>query len=141
MVSEHERDGRAWKAEWVLVPEACMAFAAAAAMGALMLGELEVDEARMAANIASHNGYLMSEPVLRALADRLGKHTAHEVVYEASMLGIESGQSFRSALRSDERLDSIDDDELDHLLEVRRALGACGEFVDRVVKHSGDNTR
>jgi adenylosuccinate lyase len=95
----------------------------------------------MAANIASHNGYLMSEPALRALADRLGKHTAHEVVYEASMLGIESGQSFRSALRSDERLDSIDDDELDHLLEVRRALGACGEFVDRVVKHCGDNSR
>ena len=141
MVSEHERDGRAWKTEWVLLPEACLAFAAAAGMGALMLGELEVDEARMAANIASHNGYLMSEPVLRALADRLGKHTAHEVVYEASMNGIESGQSFRTALRSDERLDSIDDDELDRLLEVRRALGACGEFVDRVVKHSGDNSQ
>jgi hypothetical protein len=57
------------------------------------------------------------------------------------MNGIESGQSFRAALRSDKRLDSIDDDELDGLLEVRRALGACGDLVDRVVKHSGDSSR
>ena len=50
---------------------------------------------RMAANIAAHDGYLQSEPVMRALADRVGKHTAHQVVYEASMKGIESGESFR----------------------------------------------
>ena len=134
MVSEHERDGRAWKTEWVLLPEACLAFATAAKMGAAMLRELEVDPDRMAANIAGHDGYLQSEPVMRALADRVGKHTAHVVVYEAAMQGIESGESFRTALRSDSRLDGISEPELSALLDVRAALGASGEFVDRVVR-------
>ena len=133
MVAEHERDGRAWKTEWVLIPEACMAFAAAAGMGASMLAGLEVDEARMAANLAGHGGYLQSEPVMRALADRVGKHSAHEVVYEASMRGIEAGQTFRVALRADHRLDGVPDTELTELLQVRHALGSCGAFVDRVL--------
>ncbi|MDQ3734622.1 MAG: adenylosuccinate lyase family protein, partial [Actinomycetota bacterium] len=80
MVVEHERDGRAWKTEWLLLPEACLAFSASCALGVDMLERLEIDAERMRANLASHRGYLMSEPVMRALADRLGKHTAHEVV-------------------------------------------------------------
>lgn len=139
MITEHERDGRAWKTEWVVIPEACMAFAAAADMGASMLAGLEVDVARMAANLAVHNGYLQSEPVMRALADRVGKHSAHEVVYEAAMRGIEAGQSFRDALRADDRLDQIPDDELAELLQVNRALGSCGAFVDRVLVADRDH--
>ena len=133
MVSEHERDGRAWKTEWLLLPEACLATAASCASGVQMLAGLEVDSDRMLANIDSHRGYLMSEPVLRALSDRLGKHTAHDVVYAASMRGIEAGQDFRTALRADSRLDVIDDDELSGLLDARSALGSAGEFVDRVL--------
>ena len=134
MVSEHERDGRAWKTEWVLLPEACLAFATAAEMGVAMLRGLDVDAERMAANIAGHDGYLQSEPVMRALADRLGKHTAHHVVYEAAMKGIESGEDFHSALRADPRLDGIAEPELTGLLDVRAALGASAEFVDRVAR-------
>lgn len=137
MVSEHERDGRAWKTEWLLLPEACLAFSASCALGVDMLERLEIDTARMTANLASHKGYLMSEPVLRALSDRLGKHTAHDVVYAASMSGIEAGQDFLTALRADRRLDVISDDELRSSLDVRRALGSAGEFVDRVLAGLG----
>jgi adenylosuccinate lyase len=141
MVSEHERDGRAWKTEWVVLPEACLAFTAAVGMGAGMLRTVEVDTARMVANIDSHDGYLQSEPVMRALADRVGKHTAHEVVYQACMGGIASGQSFRAALRADPRLDDIGDEELDRLLDVRSSLGSTGVFVDRVVRSCGGRQR
>lgn len=137
MVCEHERDGRAWKTEWSLLPEACLAFGAAAGLGAQMLAGLEIDTARMSANIAAGRGYLLSEPVMRALSDRLGKHTAHQVVYEASMKGVDAGQDFRQALRADSRLDQIDDAELERALDVHGALGAAGEFVDRVLRSCG----
>lgn len=137
IVSEHERDGRAWKTEWLLLPEACLAFSASCALGVDMLKRLEIDTERMSANLASHRGYLMSEPVLRALSDRLGKHTAHDVVYEASMSGIDAGQDFLTALRADPRLDIIGDDELRALLDVRNALGSAGQFVDRVLAGLG----
>jgi len=101
---------------------------------------LEVDTERMSHNLASHRGYLMSEPVLRALSDRLGKHTAYDAVYEASMTGIEAGQDFATALRADRRLDVITDEELRSLLDVRGALGSAGEFVDRVLAGLGSPT-
>ena len=132
MVCEHERDGRAWKAEWILLPETGMAFAACLDAGVRMLGGLCLDPVRMRANIDAHHGYLLSEPVMRALAARVGKHTAHEAVYAAAMYGLDHGQDFRSTLRADPALDSLADEELDRLLEVSAALGSCGAFVDRV---------
>jgi adenylosuccinate lyase len=134
MLGEHERDGRAWKTEWLVLPEAGMAFAACVAAAARMLGGLRADPERMRRNIDSHRGYLLSEPVMRALADRLGKHSAHDSVYTAAMQGIDSGQDFRTALRADPRLDAITDSELDQLLEVEASLGSCAAFVDRVQK-------
>ena len=131
MVSEHERDGRAWKAEWLVVPETSMAFAACVGSGARMLDGIRADPDRMLANIDSHRGYLLSEPVMRALADRLGKHSAHDSVYAAAMHGLDQDQDFRAALRGDPRLDAIPDAELDELLEVRSSLGSCAAFVDR----------
>ena len=131
MVSEHERDGRAWKAEWLVVPETSMAFAACVGSGARMLDGIRADPERMLANIDSHRGYLLSEPVMRALADRLGKHSAHDSVYAAAMHGLDQDQDFRTALREDPRLDAIPDAELDELLEVRASLGSCAAFVDR----------
>jgi adenylosuccinate lyase len=132
MVCEHERDGRAWKTEWVVVPETAMYFAACMDGGARMLSGLRVDAERMRRNIDSHRGYLLSEPVMRALADRMGKHSAHDAVYDAAMNGIDRRQDFRTALRADRRLDAIGDGDLDELLDVRTALGSCAAFVDRV---------
>lgn len=132
MVCEHERDGRAWKSEWLLVPETAMTFAACAASGARMLEGLCVDTGRMRDNIDTHRGYLLSEPVMRALADRIGKHSAHEAVYAAAMNGIDKRQDFRTALRGDHRLDAISDAQLDELLDVQRSLGSCAAFADRV---------
>ena len=102
------------------------------AAAARMLDGLQADPGRMRRNIDSHRGYLLSEPVLRALATRLGKHTAHDAVYAAAMTGLDLDQDFRAALRADPRLDPISDEEMDELLEVRASLGSCAAFVDRV---------
>ena len=91
MVHEHERDGRAWKTEWVVLPEACLLTGAALDFGCRLLEGLEVDADRMRANLQARGGYLLSEPVMRALADRIGKHAAHTVVYEATLAGLERG--------------------------------------------------
>jgi adenylosuccinate lyase len=141
MVCEHERDGRAWKAEWLVLPEVSMTFAACAGSGARMLDGLCPDPERMLSNIDAHRGYLQSEPVMRALADRIGKHSAHDSVHAASMRGLDAGQDFRTALRSDPRFDSITDAELDELLQVRASLGCCVAFVDRVRQACGETGR
>ena len=82
MVHEHERDGRAWKAEWVVFPEACLLTGVSLAVAARLLEGLEVHPERMAANLEARGGYVLSEPVLRTLADRMGKHAAHQALYD-----------------------------------------------------------
>jgi adenylosuccinate lyase len=134
MVHEHERDGRAWKAEWVVLPEACLLTGAALAYGCDLIEGLEVDADRMRANLEATRGYLLSEPVMRRLADRIGKHAAHAVVYEAALAGRERGVGFQAALLADPQVTTqLSADEIAECLDPQRAVGAAPDFVDRVV--------
>jgi adenylosuccinate lyase len=137
MVHEHERDGRAWKAEWVVFPEACLLTGVALAFAVRLLEGLVVDAARMRANLEAQGGYVLSEPVMRLLADRIGKHAAHQAVYEATMAGLERGVPLEEALLAHPEVAArLDAAEVASCLDPRRALGPVGDFVDRVVRAS-----
>ncbi len=87
-----------------MLPEACLLTGAALAFACRLLEGLEVDTERMRANLEARGGYVLSEPVLRALADRIGKHAAHKVVYEATLAGLDRGVDLRTALLADPRI-------------------------------------
>ena len=130
MVCSHERDGRAWKTEWILLPECCHYSCASLASVIAILEGLEVDSDRMRLNLDRTDGYLASGAVMRDLSTRVGKHSAHEIVFEVAAAGIEQGIDFRRALRSDPRLDVIPDSDLDLLLDPHQSLGAIPGFID-----------
>jgi adenylosuccinate lyase len=134
MVQEHERDGRAWKTEWLVLPEACLLTGAALAAAGRLLDGLEVDTERMRANLDAWGGYVLSEPVMRALGDRIGKHSAHRLVYEATMVGQERRVGLKAALLADPLIsEHLTPDEIERCLDPANALGAAPAFVDRVV--------
>jgi adenylosuccinate lyase len=140
MVHDHERDGRAWKTEWVLIPEACMLTGAALGLAVRLTEGLQVHADRMRANLDARGGYLASEPVMRALAAQVGKHTAQTLLYRATMAGIERGVDLRAALAADPEITAaLDQAELDRLLDPAGAVGSVGAFIDRVV--AGRRTR
>jgi adenylosuccinate lyase len=130
LVALHERDGRGWKAEWLVLPEACQLTGAALGFAGRLLEGLQVDGARMRANLDARRGYLLSEPLMRALADRIGKHAAHEAIYEAAMAGLAAGVDLTDKLRADGLLNDV---EIARALDPSRALGSANAFVDRVV--------
>jgi adenylosuccinate lyase len=139
MVHEHERDGRAWKTEWVVLPEACLLTGAALDFGCRLLEGLEVDADRMRENLQARGGYVLSEPAMHALADRIGKHAAHTVVYEATRAGLERGVDLETALLADPRISGqLAPEEIARCLDVQGALGAAPAFVDRVVASCND---
>lgn len=133
MVHEHERDGRAWKTEWLVFPEACLLTGAALNLAARLLNGLEVDTERMRANVAT-NGYILSEPVMRLLSQRVGKHTAHRLVYQATMAGLQTRRDFQAALTADPHITAhLSGAEIADCLDPADALGAACAFVDRVI--------
>jgi adenylosuccinate lyase len=134
MLQEHERDGRAWKAEWLALPETCLCLGKALALSREMIAGLVVNAEAMRRNLDSTKGYVLSEAVMLALAEKVGKQTAHQIVYEASMRGVERGASFKDALLIDERVTvHLSEKEIDALLDYRAHIGMIPQMVEQVL--------
>ena len=134
MVQESERDGIAWKMEWKALPECCMIAGAMLFQAKNLLAGLKVNADVMATNLDKMRGYLLSERVMLELSGRVGKQTAHEWIYEASMHGITAKLGFADAMREHKGLSSLlKDEEIRDLTDPAGYLGQCGATVDRVV--------
>jgi adenylosuccinate lyase len=137
MLQEHERDGRAWKAEWLALPEMCLCLGKALALTNEMIAGLVVHSDAMRRNLDSTRGYVLSEAVMLALAEKIGKQSAHQVVYEVSMRGVEESLTFRDALRADERVTAhLSANEIDMLLDYRAHLGMVPEMIEHILKRA-----
>jgi adenylosuccinate lyase len=135
LVSEHERDGAAWKAEWAFLPQACGAAAAALSLGVELVGGLCVNAERMRANLDAQGGYVLAEAVMLGLADRVGKDRAHTLVSEAAARGAAEGVPFRDALLAvPEVTQHLSASALDDLLRPEGSLGANDALIDRVLR-------
>ena len=134
LVSEHERDGAAWKTEWSLLPRGCGAAAAALALATRLAAGLEVDEQRMRENLEAQQGYVLAEPAMLALGAEIGPRRAHELIHAAAARGHEAGLTLRDALSSDPDIAAhLPADRLDAALRPENALGAAHDLVDRIL--------
>ena len=135
MMVEHERDGSAWRGEWKALPESCLIAGGMLAMMRSVLCGLQVDAARMRKNLDCLGGFLLSERVMFVLSEKVGKQTAHDLVYEASMHGIEAGLSFEQALLQNARVRAaLPVDELRAVLDPATYTGRAAEMVDAVLR-------
>lgn len=80
VVSQHERDGRSWKAEWVALPELCHLAATSVNLGRSLVSGLEVDVQRMSKNVLAFADELTSQDRLVALSATLGRYEAQRVL-------------------------------------------------------------
>ncbi|MDQ0138550.1 adenylosuccinate lyase [Cupriavidus necator] len=139
MVQEGERDGIAWKMEWKALPECCLIAGAMLFQAKNLLAGLRVDDAAMATNLDRMRGYLLSEHVMLELGRRVGKQTAHEWIYEASMEGITNKLDFAEAMRGHKHLaDVLGEAEIVRLTDPAGYLGQCAASVDRVVDQQNE---
>jgi adenylosuccinate lyase len=134
MVVEHERDGRAWKAEWAAFPDLCRLTAASLSLGRAVVEGLVVNPEAMAANLGARGGYVLSERVMQALSDRVGKQSAHLMVYDACMAGVEEGLTLRQALAAAPDVGKhLSAAELDALCDPTGAVDQAPEVVDEIL--------
>jgi adenylosuccinate lyase len=134
LVHDHERDGRAWKGEWAILPEACLCTGKALAMLRILLQGLEVHAERMRDNLLATNGFIYTERVMLALAARLGKQSAHALIYELAMKALERGETLKEALLGDPQIvGQLGPDGIEGLFDLRQSTGGCAQMVDRVI--------
>jgi adenylosuccinate lyase/3-carboxy-cis,cis-muconate cycloisomerase len=134
MFTEHERDGALWKIEWYCVSQNIITAGTAVAKAKTLLKNLVVFENKMRENLDLLKGLILSEPLMMALGEKIGKQKAHEVIYQISMKTFEQGVSFKEMLLKDNLVrDNFNSDEISSYLDPGAYTGKCDYFVDKVV--------
>ncbi len=104
-----------------------------------VLGGLRVYPERMRANVDALQGLMMSEAVMFALGQAVGRQTAHDVVYACAMRAVETKRPFREVLAEDPLVRAhLSDDDLDRLLDPTRYIGLAREMVDQVCRAAAE---
>lgn len=135
LVTEDERSGGVWHAEWLLLRE-CLRLAGGASHTAVELCEgLVVHEDRMRANAAATGALMSSERIAAVLAPLLGKATAKGLLSEAAGTAERTGRPLADVLAEDPRTGSaLDAGELAELLDPATYTGAAASLVDRALE-------
>ena len=133
LFQEHERDASALRVELAAIPELVVYCGALFARMRTVVENLEPVADRMQSNADLLGGLLLSERVMLALGAKVGKQTAHEIVYEVAMAAHESGIGFREQLAMDPRVAGhLAREEVEALLDPVQYLGLAGKIVDEV---------
>jgi adenylosuccinate lyase/3-carboxy-cis,cis-muconate cycloisomerase len=129
----YERDMGFWAAEWIALPQGFILAAGIADKLAGVLEGLEVDEARMRANLDLTGGQIMAEAVMMELGRTLGHERAHQIVLRASRRAAAEGSALLDALAADaEVVAHLPADELERLLDPTAYLGLSAASADAV---------
>ncbi|MCW5574590.1 MAG: adenylosuccinate lyase [Burkholderiales bacterium] len=135
MVTLHERDGSGWFSEWRAVPESCLMLGVMLSRMHYVLAGLVVNTSSMRRNLNTMGGYLLTERIMFALSDKVGKQTAHDVMHEVAIHGIEKGLSLEESLSKNKQIGSaLSPGELKELLDPTTYIGFAPEIVERVLK-------
>jgi 3-carboxy-cis,cis-muconate cycloisomerase len=142
MVQEQERGMGNWHAEWETLPEICMLAAGALDHTTHVMEGLDIDAGRMRQNLDATRGLIMAEAVSSALAAKLGRQAAHELVESACRRAVEQGRNLSDELEQNTKLRAhLPAAELDRLFDPQNYLGMAEQFVERVlVARSGRKT-
>jgi 3-carboxy-cis,cis-muconate cycloisomerase len=134
MVQEHERGVGGWQSEWAAIPE-LFCFTAGAVEGVrAAVVDLEIDPARMRANLDLTSGLIMAESLTLVLAEKLGRGEAYRIVQEICQQAVASGKTLEQAVQGESRIqEHLSSDEIDLALDPENYLGSTDALIDRAL--------
>ena len=133
-VQEHERSAGPWQAEWPTLPTLMLVTSGALAAVVDIAEGLEVDVARMRANLDTTGGLIMAEAVAFALAEKVGKSEAHRLVEVLSKKAVAEKKHLRDVLVEDAKVKAqLTAETITSLLEPMNYQGTSQALIDRLL--------
>jgi 3-carboxy-cis,cis-muconate cycloisomerase len=140
VVQEQERGLGGWHAEWETLPEIVRLTAGALHHLTTTVSELEIDPERMRQNLDLTHGLIFAEAVTMALAEKITRAEADELVALACKRAQSSRRDLRSVLAQDAIIKTnLSEAELDRLFTPANYLGVADQFIDRVLASSTEH--
>jgi len=129
MPQEHERSAGLWHSEWEVLVELMTLTAGSVERALELVSGLEVDEKRMLANLEVTKGLIYAENVSLALAPKMGKMQAHELVEKACKTAIQQQKHLKEVLIEW----ALELPDLDALFNPENSIGFSLELIDEVL--------
>ena len=137
MYVEHEADrGRALMMRDA-TRRACEAAGDVLARLILIMQGLHLEPERMRRNLDLSGGLILSEALMLALGERIGRQKAHDVVYDVAQAVATGGGSFRELLMADATVKQhLEPAQIAALLDPEAYTGLCAEIASTQAKRA-----
>lgn len=129
MPQEHERSAGLWHSEWEVINEIMMLTGGTVERSIDLLQGLEVDEKRMLANLNLTRGLIYAENVSLALAPKMGKIQAHELIEKACKQALAQQKHLKDILSEM----SLDLPNLEELFMPVHSIGNSLDIIDEIL--------
>ncbi|NKB47788.1 MAG: 3-carboxy-cis,cis-muconate cycloisomerase [Alphaproteobacteria bacterium] len=131
-VQEHERGGPGWALEWLVLPKLVIAASTALTHAVTLIENLQIDQARMTANMAAANGLFLAEAASFALSEHLPRTEAQALVKTACQQTMADGGHLMDILAE------LTDAPVDWtaLKDPARYIGVADTLIDRALAES-----
>ncbi|GAC1650910.1 MAG: 3-carboxy-cis,cis-muconate cycloisomerase [Ktedonobacteraceae bacterium] len=134
MTQEHERAVGGWQAEWAAIPNLFRFTASAVERVRGAVSNLQIDAARMSANLNLSGGLIMAESLTIALAAHLGKSEAQHLVQIVCKRVVEEERDLHQTALTDAHICAVlSTEEIEQALDPAKYLGSTDVFIDRVL--------
>ncbi|MGU3522929.1 3-carboxy-cis,cis-muconate cycloisomerase [Enterobacteriaceae bacterium C23F] len=133
-IQQHERALGGWQAEWEVLPELITLAGGVLAQSEQLVRGMQVDKAKMRADLDITHGLIMAESVTLALAKFIGKQDAHHLIETLCHQALDQKCPLLQLLENDPRLTAhFTPAELTTLLDPSKATGSATYFVRQVL--------
>ena len=137
MIVDHERNLDHFLGEREKMEESCLIIGELLTHGEDMAKNMTVNPGRMKSNLGLLKGLLLSESVMIELGKKIGKQSAHEVIYEDAMKSMKEEVDFKQVLMEDPRVSQhLTKSEIDRLLSLEEYIGLAPRMARDMVSLS-----
>ena len=129
MIQEHERATHGWQLEWLNLPQIFALTTAALNKAILLSANLDIDVGRMAANVAASKGMMLAEAVSFALAEKMDRITAKQLVADALQIALRDQRHLLDVVQEIAPV-TLD---WEHLKDEQHYLGVTQQLIERAL--------
>jgi 3-carboxy-cis,cis-muconate cycloisomerase len=142
MVQEHERGLGGWQAEWETLPEIFRLAAGSLSHVSQIVEELEIHSEDMLENLGRTHGLILAEAVSFALAEKIGKQAAHQMIEEASRRSVEEKRTLRDVLLENPKIrQHLSPAEISRLLNPKNYTGVAERMAENAIADAPGNPK
>ena len=140
-IQEHERATHGWQVEWLTLPQMMMLTGGALKHAAYLGEHLQVDKAMMRDNIRRAFDVAMAEAAVFALAKKIARDKAEEMVKVACAVAVSEERPLIEVLKHSAKGTGLEDAlDWDALAKPENYLGETAKIIDSVLRQAMRNS-